>query len=110
MKPIEEEARRYVLELLRLVRIPEPSKVYGAYPHELSGGMQQRGMIAMALAGEPALMIADETTTALDVTTPAQILWLLEDLRERIKAAILYITHHLAVIPQLSGRVAVVYS
>ena len=110
MKPIEKEARRYVLELLRLVRIPEPSKVYDEYPHELSGGMQQRVMIAMALAGEPALMIADEPTTALDVTTQAQILWLLKDLRKRIDAAILYITHDLAVIAELSDRVAVMYA
>jgi oligopeptide/dipeptide ABC transporter ATP-binding protein len=110
MKPLEDEARRYVLELLRLVRISEPSKIYDEYPHELSGGMQQRVMIAMALAGEPALMIADEPTTALDVTTQAQILWLLKDLRKRINAAILYITHDLAVIAELSDRVAVMYA
>jgi oligopeptide/dipeptide ABC transporter ATP-binding protein len=110
MKPLEDEARRYVLELLRLVRISEPSKVYDEYPHELSGGMQQRVMIAMALAGEPALMIADEPTTALDVTTQAQILWLLKDLRTRIDAAVLYITHDLAVIAELSDRVAVMYA
>jgi peptide/nickel transport system ATP-binding protein len=110
MRPVEEEARGYVLDLLRLVRIPEATKVYGEYPHELSGGMQQRVMIAMALAGEPALMIADEPTTALDVTTQAQILWLLKDLRKRINAAILYITHDLAVIAELSDRVAVMYA
>jgi len=110
MRPVEEEARGYVLDLLRLVRIPEAMKVYGEYPHELSGGMQQRVMIAMALAGEPALMIADEPTTALDVTTQAQILWLLKDLRKRINAAILYITHDLAVIAELSDRVAVMYA
>src|SRR5439155_803549 len=110
MRPVEEEARGYVLDLLRLVRIPEAMKVYGEYPHELSGGMQQRVMIAMALAGEPALMIADEPTTALDVTTQAQILWLLKDLRKRIDAAILYITHDLAVIAELSDRVAVMYA
>ncbi len=110
MRPIEREARSDVLQLLRLVRIPEPTKVYNEYPHELSGGMQQRVMIAMALAGEPALMIADEPTTALDVTTQAQILWLLKDLRKRINAAILYITHDLAVIAELSDRVAVMYA
>src|SRR2546430_6988262 len=109
-RPIEEEARRHVVELFRRVRISEPTKVYDAYPHELSGGMQQRVMIAMALAGEPALMIADEPTTALDVTTQAQILWLLKDLRKRINAAILYITHDLAVIAELSDRVAVMYA
>jgi len=110
MRPVEEEARGYVLDLLRLVRIPEATKVYAEYPHELSGGMQQRVMIAMALAGEPALMIADEPTTALDVTTQAQILWLLKDLRQRINTSILYITHDLAVIAELSDRVAVMYA
>src|SRR2546422_515830 len=109
-RPIEEEARRHVVELFRRVRISEPTKVYDAYPHELSGGMQQRVMIAMALAGEPALMIADEPTTALDVTTQAQILGLLKDLRKRIDSAILYITHDLAVIAELSDRVAVMYA
>jgi len=109
-RPIEEEARRHVVELFRLVRIPEPTKIYDEYPHELSGGMQQRVMIAMALAGEPALMIADEPTTALDVTTQALILWLLKDLRTRIDSAILYITHDLAVIAELSDRVAVMYA
>src|SRR5207247_424662 len=79
-------------------------------PSELSGGMQQCVMIAMALAGEPALMIADEPTTALDVTTQAQILGLLKDLRKRIDSAILYITHDLAVIAELSDRVAVMYA
>lgn len=109
-RPVEEEARRYVIDLLRLVRIPEPRKIYDEYPHELSGGMQQRVMIAMALAGEPALMIADEPTTALDVTTQAQILHLIKDLRTRIDTAILYITHDLAVVAELSDRVAVMYA
>src|SRR5437660_11192932 len=93
-----------------MVRIPEATKVYGEYPHELSGGMQQRVMIAMALAGEPTLTIASEPTPALDVTTQAQILWLLKDMRKRINAAILYITHDLAVIAELSDRVAVMYA
>ena len=110
MRPIEEEARRRVMDLLKLVRIPEPYKVYQAYPHELSGGMQQRAMIAMALACEPALMIADEPTTSLDVTTQAQILNLLRDLRTRVNASILYITHDLAVIAELCDRVAVMYA
>lgn len=110
MRPVEEEARRQVLELLKLVRIPEPTKVYNEFPHELSGGMQQRVMIAMALACGPALMIADEPTTALDVTTQAQILKLLKDLRATSNAAILYITHDLAVIAELSDRVAVMYA
>ncbi len=110
MRPIEEEARRQVLELLRLVRIPEPAKLYHEFPHELSGGMQQRVMIAMALACNPALMIADEPTTALDVTTQAQILKLIKDLRAGANSAILYITHDLAVIAELSDRVAVMYA
>ncbi len=110
MRPLEEEARRQVLDLLKLVRIPEPSKVYYEYPHELSGGMQQRVMIAMALACDPALMIADEPTTSLDVTTQAQILKLIKDLRTRVNSAILYITHDLAVIAELCDRVAVMYA
>ena len=110
MRPIEREAERRVHDLLRMVRIPEPGKVYRAYPHELSGGMQQRIMIAMALACEPALVIADEPTTSLDVTTQAQILKLLEDLRSRLDSAILYITHDLAVVAELCDRVAVMYA
>jgi oligopeptide/dipeptide ABC transporter ATP-binding protein len=110
MRPLEEEGRRQVLELLKLVRIAEPSKVYHEYPHELSGGMQQRVMIAMALACDPVLMIADEPTTSLDVTTQAQILKLIADLRQRVNSAILYITHDLAVIAEISDRVAVMYA
>ena len=110
MRSLEEEARRQVLDLLKLVRIPEPSKVYYEYPHELSGGMQQRVMIAMALACDPALMIADEPTTSLDVTTQAQILKLIGDLRARVNSAILYITHDLAVIAEVCDRVAVMYA
>ncbi len=110
MRPVEEEARRRVLSLLKLVRISEPQKVYGEYPHELSGGMQQRAMIAMALACDPALVIADEPTTSLDVTTQAQILKLIQDLRQRIQSSILYITHDLAVIAELCDRVAVMYA
>ncbi len=109
-RPLEEEAKRHVLDLLKLVRIPEPTKIYGEYPHELSGGMQQRVMIAIALACDPALMIADEPTTALDVTTQAQILKLLRDLRQRMNSAILYITHDLAVIAEICDRVAVMYA
>ena len=108
--PLEEEAKRHVLDLLKLVRIPEPTKIYGEYPHELSGGMQQRVMIAIALACHPALMIADEPTTALDVTTQAQILKLVRDLRQRMNSAILYITHDLAVIAEICDRVAVMYA
>jgi oligopeptide/dipeptide ABC transporter ATP-binding protein len=110
MRPIEEEARRRVLDQLKMVRISEPHKVYNEFPHELSGGMQQRVMIAMALACDPALMIADEPTTSLDVTTQAQILTLVQDLRQRIHSSILYITHDLAVIAELCDRVAVMYA
>src|SRR5947209_541474 len=110
VRRLEEEARRRVLDLLKTVRIPEPHKVFQEFPHELSGGMQQRAMIAMALACDPALMIADEPTTSLDVTTQAQILKLLQDLRKRINSAILYITHDLAVIAELCDRVAVMYA
>jgi oligopeptide/dipeptide ABC transporter ATP-binding protein len=110
MHPLEEESRRRALELLKLVRIPEPTKTSREYPHELSGGMQQRVMIAIALACNPVLMIADEPTTALDVTTQAQILQLIADLRQRVNSAILYITHDLAVVAEVCDRVAVMYA
>jgi len=98
------------LELLALVNIPDPSAVARAYPHQLSGGMQQRVVIAMALAGDPALLIMDEPTTGLDVTTQARILELVADLRHNIGAAILYISHDLAVIAQVSDRVGILYA
>jgi len=98
------------LELLALVNIPDPPAVARAYPHQLSGGMQQRVVIAMALAGDPALLIMDEPTTGLDVTTQARILELVADLRHDIGAAILYISHDLAVIAQVSDRVGILYA
>jgi len=101
------EARERAREALEQVRIPDPGARLDAYPHELSGGMRQRVAIAMALAGEPRLMIADEPTTALDVTTQAQILELLRELAEGTGAALLFISHDLGVISQLCDRVLV---
>ena len=95
------------LELLRLVGIPEPERRLGAYPHELSGGQRQRVMIAMALANEPDLLIADEPTTALDVTVQAQLLALLADLRQRLGMAILFITHDMGIVRKLADRLCV---
>ena len=89
------------------VRLPEPERILESYPHELSGGQRQRVMIAMALALEPALIIADEPTTALDVTTQAQILRLLKELQARHGTAILFITHDFGVVAEIADRVAV---
>ncbi|MCO5732636.1 ABC transporter ATP-binding protein [Rhizobium sp. SSA_523] len=100
-------ARERVLELLRLVGIPEPDRRIDSYPHEMSGGQRQRVMIAMALANEPDLLIADEPTTALDVTIQAQILDLLADLQKRFGMAIVLITHDLGVVKHVADRVIV---
>jgi peptide/nickel transport system ATP-binding protein len=104
------EARAEALKTMADVGLPDAERLFNAYPHELSGGMQQRAMVAMALVCEPALIIADEPTTALDVTIQAQILRLLRDLRDRLGIAILLITHDLAVIAQMCDRVAVLYA
>ncbi len=104
------QAKRRTLELLDLVRIPDPDRRYREYPHQLSGGMKQRIMIAMALAGEPEILIADEPTTALDVTTQAQILSLLKQLQQETGMAMLLITHDLGVVAQVADRVAVMYA
>jgi peptide/nickel transport system ATP-binding protein len=104
------QARARALEMLRLVKIPSPDTRLDEYPHQLSGGMRQRVMIAMALACDPKLLIADEPTTALDVTIQAQILDLLRDLRERTGAAIMLITHDLGVVAELAHRVIVMYA
>jgi oligopeptide/dipeptide ABC transporter ATP-binding protein len=99
-----------VIRLLKLVGIPAPESRLRDYPHQLSGGMQQRVMIAMALASEPKLLVADEPTTALDVTIQAQILELLIDLKTRLGMAILLITHNLGIVGDIADRVAVMYA
>jgi peptide/nickel transport system ATP-binding protein/oligopeptide transport system ATP-binding protein len=99
-----------VLRLLKLVGIPAPESRIRDYPHQMSGGMQQRVMIAMALASEPRLLVADEPTTALDVTIQAQILELLLDLKKRLGMSILLITHNLGIVGDMADRVAVMYA
>ncbi len=103
-------ARARAAELLELVGIPDPRRRVDQYPHEFSGGMRQRAMIAMALANEPKLLIADEPTTALDVTVQAQILALLADLQKRLGMAIIIITHDLGVVAEIADQIAVMYA
>ncbi|HEX2222319.1 MAG TPA: ABC transporter ATP-binding protein, partial [Candidatus Limnocylindria bacterium] len=103
-------SRERALELLQMVGIPDPRRRLEAFPHELSGGMAQRVMIAMALACEPELLIADEPTTALDVTIQAQILDLMRDLQRETGTAIVLITHDLGVVAEMCDRVAVMYA
>jgi oligopeptide/dipeptide ABC transporter ATP-binding protein len=104
------DAKARSLELLQAVGLPAPERVYRAYPHELSGGMAQRAMIALALACSPKLLIADEPTTALDVTIQIQIVRLLASLRDRFGLTILLITHNLSVVAEVCDRVAVMYA
>ena len=106
----KEDAKAKSIEMLNLVGIAMPERVYGAYPHELSGGMRQRVMIAMALASDPRLIIADEPTTALDVTIQAQILDLLRDLKDKIDGSIMLITHDLGIIAEMADYVVVMYA
>ena len=109
-KITKKEASEKSLEMLKAVKIPNPESVMKQFPHQLSGGMRQRVMIAMALACEPSLLIADEPTTALDVTIQAQILELMEDIRAKKNTGILMITHDLGVVAEMCSRVVVMYA
>ncbi len=109
MNMSKDEAAKRTLELLALVKMPEPEKAIQKYPHQLSGGMRQRVMIAMAIACEPELLFADEPTTALDVTVQAQVLELLSELRERLRMAMVIVTHDLGVVAGHTDKIAVMY-
>jgi peptide/nickel transport system ATP-binding protein len=104
------EKKEKALELLKKVGIPKPERTYKQYPHELSGGMRQRVVIAIAISCDPSLVIADEPTTALDVTIQAQIMDLLKDLQKQMKTGIILITHDLGVVAEMADRVAVMYA
>ena len=109
MNMSKDEAAKRTLELLALVNMPEPEKAVQKYPHQLSGGMRQRVMIAMAIACDPELLFADEPTTALDVTVQAQVLELLSELRERLGMAMVIVTHDLGVVAGHTDKIAVMY-
>jgi ABC-type dipeptide/oligopeptide/nickel transport system ATPase component len=104
------QAEEVALSLLKRVRIPDPEKKLDQYPHHLSGGMRQRAMIAMALCCKPSLLIADEPTTALDVTIQAQILDLIKDLQAEFGMSVMFITHDMAVIAEMADRVVVMFN
>jgi oligopeptide/dipeptide ABC transporter ATP-binding protein len=106
----QQKAHERAIEMLALVGIPEPRKRADNYPHQMSGGMRQRAMIAMALSCQPSLLIADEPTTALDVTIQAQILELMKDLQAQLGMAIIFITHDLGVVAEMADRVVVMYA
>jgi peptide/nickel transport system ATP-binding protein len=106
----KQKTKEKIRNIIEKVRLPDPDKIVKSYPHELSGGMQQRIMIAMALSCEPDLLIADEPTTALDVTIQAQVLTLLNDLRKEMSTSVLLITHNLGVVAWLCSKVAVMYA
>ena len=109
-KMSKKEADERALQMIKLVGIPAPEKVFKSYPHELSGGMRQRVMIAMALACQPALLICDEPTTALDVTIQAQILQLIDRMRQELGTAVMLITHDMGVVSEMADWVAVMYA
>ncbi|MGD8545414.1 MAG: ABC transporter ATP-binding protein, partial [Candidatus Bathyarchaeota archaeon] len=106
---IKKMAKHLSIDLLNLVMLPDPERILGQYPFELSGGMRQRAMIAMALARRPAILVADEITTAVDVTIQAQILYLMKQLRDKIDASTIMITHDLSVAAEVADRIAVMY-
>jgi peptide/nickel transport system ATP-binding protein len=109
-KKLNQVLKEEIIGLLKLMEIPDPERVFDAYPHELSGGMQQRIVIAIALACSPTILIADEPTTNLDVTVQAQILDLINRLKEKFGTSVIYITHDMGVIAEISQRVAVMYA
>jgi peptide/nickel transport system ATP-binding protein len=106
----KKQAKERVIQILRLVGLPRPEELYGEYPHQLSGGMRQRVMIAMAMICDPKVLIADEPTTALDVTIQAQILKLMKDLNQKLETSIVFITHDLGVVAEMCDRVMVMYA
>lgn len=106
----KEEAKKKVIDMIKLVEIPRADEIYNSYPHELSGGMRQRIMIAMALSCNPKLLIADEPTTALDVTIQAQVLDIMKNIKEKLNTSIMMITHDLGVVAEMCDRVVVMYA
>lgn len=106
----KEEAKKKVIDMIKLVEIPRAEEIYNSYPHELSGGMRQRIMIAMALSCNPKLLIADEPTTALDVTIQAQVLDIMKSIKEKLNTSIMMITHDLGVVAEMCDKVIVMYA